>query len=85
MPLPPRVRHAVQEHNRRSRRVAGFHVVPRDGFTVARRCDEPVHYRRIAELLAFTVGVGPRWAGLGELIEESLDALKEVLRSAADR
>jgi hypothetical protein len=44
-----------------------------------------VHYRRIAELLAFTVGVGPRWAGLGELIEESLDALKEVLRSAADR
>jgi hypothetical protein len=42
-----------------------------------------VHYRRIAELLAFTVGVGPRWAGLGELIEESLDALKEVLRSAA--
>jgi hypothetical protein len=56
--------------------------VPHDGFTVACRCDEPVHHRRIVEPLAFTVGVDPRWAGLGELVEQSLDALEGVLRSA---
>jgi hypothetical protein len=56
--------------------------VPRDGFAVTGRCDEPVYRRRIVELLRFTISVDLRRTGFGELTEESLDALKEVLGSS---
>src|ERR1700751_35428 len=83
MPLPPRIRHTMEEHDGWRRGIAGFHVMPRHGFAIAGRCDEPVYHRRVAEALTFTVGVDLRGAGFGDSIKEILDALEEVLSGAA--
>ena len=79
MPLPPRVGHTVQEHDRRRRWVAGFHVMPRDAFTVAGGVDEAVHDGCLAELFAFTVLVRLGFPGVGKLDEHAPDALEQVL------
>src|SRR5581483_11626842 len=79
MPLPPRIRNAVQEHDRRSRGVARLHEVPRDSFAVARCSDESVRHDRVAELLAFAVHIGHRRDLVREMGEQGVDALKEVV------
>lgn len=56
--------------------------MPRDCFAISGCRDEAVYDRCIAEPFAFTVGVRSSRAGFRELREQSLDALKELLRTA---
>ena len=73
----------MQDHHCRRRPIAGFHVVPHDGFTVSGRCDEAMYYRRITAPFVFAVSVCSRRARFRELSEKSLDTLKKILRIAA--